>query len=91
LKPSGQEFETLEKKGLSLGKLTIKYLLQSDVIATVLPAMNSVEEVLENVQASGDGLLTEDEERFLQIYREEGDKSFAEILPENDYWITPWK
>jgi aryl-alcohol dehydrogenase-like predicted oxidoreductase len=91
LKPSGRDFETLKKKGLSLGKLTIKYLLQSDVIATALPAMNSVEEVLENVQASGDGPLTEEEEKFLQIYREEGDRSFAKILPENDYWITPWK
>jgi len=91
LKPSDQEFEALEEKGLGIGKLTIKYLLQSDVIATVLPAMNSVEEVLENVQASGDGPLTEDEKRFLQIYREVGDRSFPAILPENDYWITPWK
>lgn len=91
LKPSGADFEALKKSGLSLGKLAIKYLLQSDVIATVLPAMNSVEEVLENVQASGDGPLTEGEEKFLQIYQEEGDRSFATILPENDYWITPWR
>ncbi|MBC8235447.1 aldo/keto reductase [bacterium] len=90
LKPSDQNFEALKKKGLSLGKLTIKYLLQSDVIATALPAMNSVEEVLENVQASGDGPLNEDEEKFLQIYQEEGGRSFPQILPENDYWITPW-
>ena len=91
LKPSGADFEELKRKGLSLGKLALKYLLQSDVIATVLPAMNSAEEVLENVQASGDGPLTEDEEKFLRIYREEGDRSFSKILPEDDYWITPWK
>ncbi len=91
LNPKGREFEELKQKGLSLGKLTIKYLLQSDVVASVMPAMNSVEEVLEDVQASGDGPLTEDEEKFLKIYREEGDRSFSKILPENDYWITPWK
>lgn len=91
LNPKGEAIETLRKKGLSIGKLTIKYLLQSDVIASVLPAMNSVDEVLENVQASGDGPLTPDEEKFLQIYREEAERTFGQILPENDYWITPWK
>jgi len=91
LNPKGEAIEALRKKGLSLGKLAIKYLLQSDVIASVLPAMNSVEEVLENVQASGDGPLTLNEEKFLQIYREEAERDLGEILPERDYWITPWK
>lgn len=91
LNPKGEAIEKLRQKGLSLGKLAIKYLLQSDVIASVLPAMNSVEEVLENVTASGDGPLTSDEEEFLQIYREEAERTFGQILPEKDYWITPWK
>lgn len=91
LKPKGRAFEELEQKGLSIGKLAIKYLLQSDAISSVLPTMNSVEEVLENVRASGDGPLTADEVRFLQKYREEADRTFSKMLPENDYWITPWK
>ena len=91
LKPKGRPFEELQQKGLSIGKLAIKYLLQSDVISSVLPTMNSVEEVLENVRASGDGPLTGEEARFLQEYREEADRTFSKILPENDYWITPWK
>ena len=40
---------------MSLGNLAVKYLLQFDMVSTVLPAMNSVEEVLENCRASGDG------------------------------------
>ena len=91
LTPGGRGFEALKKKGLNTGKLAIKYLLQSDVVSSVMPAMNSVEEILENVQASGDGPLTEEEEAFLQIYREEGDRMFPKILPEQDYWITPWR
>jgi aryl-alcohol dehydrogenase-like predicted oxidoreductase len=91
LLPDGEAFDALRRKGLTLGTLAIKYLLQSDVVTTVTPAMNSVEEVLENVRASGDGPLTEDEERFLQIYREEADRVFPEMLRKENYWVTPWK
>ena len=91
LHPEGEEFEALKAKGLTIGKLAIKYLLQSDFVSTVVPTMNSIEEVLEDVSASGDGPLTADEERFLQIYREEGERIFPEILPEDNYWINPWK
>ena len=61
------------------------------MFSTVLPAINSVEEVLENCRASGDGPLTEDEERFLEIYQEESERAFPELLGDNDYWVTPWK
>ena len=91
LKPSDPALDRLKEKGLRLGKLAIKFLLQSDVVSTALPTMNSVEEVLENVEASGDGPLTEEEEHFIQIYREEALRSFGKIVPERDYWISPWK
>lgn len=78
-------------KGLSLGKLAVKYVLQSDLVSSVLPAMNSVEEVRENAQASGDGPLSEDEERFLQVYREEADRVFPKLLGEDNYWVGPWR
>ena len=91
LHPEGEEFEALEAKGLTIGRLAIKYLLQSDLVSTVVPTMNSIDEVLEDVSASGDGPLTEDEERFIQAYREEGERPFPEIIREDNYWITPWK
>ena len=91
LQPEGEEFEELSRKGLRIGKLAIKYLLQSDIVSCVLPAMNSVEEVLENAQASGDDPLTGEEERFLQIYREEADRVFPEMLREDNYWVKPWR
>lgn len=91
LQPQGQEVEALRRQGMSLGKLAMKYVLQSDVVTCALPAMNSVDEVLENVQASGDGPLTADEQRFLQLYREEADRAFPAILGDNDYWVSPWK
>jgi aryl-alcohol dehydrogenase-like predicted oxidoreductase len=91
LHPEGDEVEALEAKGLTIGKLAIKYLLQSDRVSTVVPTMNSIDEVLDDVSASGDGPLTEDEERFIQIYREEGERTFSEIIPEDNYWINPWK
>ena len=91
LQPPAEKLAELGQPGMSLGNLAVKHLLQYDVVSTVLPAMNSVEEVLENCRASGDGALTEDEERFLEIYREESERAFPELLGDNDYWVTPWK
>ncbi|MEW6751982.1 MAG: hypothetical protein AB1505_13540, partial [Candidatus Latescibacterota bacterium] len=91
LQPQGPEMEALRASGLRLGKLAVKYVLQSGLVSSVLPAMNSVDEVLENVQASGDGPLTAEEERFLQLYRQEADRAFPALLGDNDYWVTPWK
>ena len=68
LQPPTEKLAELVQPGMSLGNLTVKYLLQFDMVSTVLPAMNSmleVLEVLENCRASGDGPLTGDEERFL--------------------------
>lgn len=91
LQPPGRGVEALRQKGLKLGTLAVKYLLQSDLLSTVMPTMNSIDEVRESVSASGAGPLTGDEARFLDTYRTEGDRAFPEMLPENDYWITPWQ
>ena len=91
LRPASDELAALEREGLSLGKLAVKYLLQSDVVSSVLPAMNSVDEVLENVRGSEEGPLTDDEERFLQIYQEEAEQVFPALLREDNHWVTPWK
>jgi len=91
LAPVGEAFEALRERGMTIGKLAIKYLLQSDLVSTVVPSMNSVDEVLEDVSASGSGPLTEEEKQFLQAYREAGERAFPEILPGGNYWIDPWK
>ncbi|MFC1525744.1 aldo/keto reductase [Candidatus Latescibacterota bacterium] len=91
LHPQSEELEALRRKGLTLGKLAVKYVLQSPVVSSVLPAMNSIEEVREDAAASGDGPMTGDEKRFLDIYREEADRVFPEMLREDNYWVGPWQ
>ncbi|MFH1568226.1 MAG: aldo/keto reductase [Gemmatimonadota bacterium] len=91
LHPPCAELAALEARGLSLGRLAVKYLLQSPVVSTVLPAMNSVAEVRENAAASGDGPLTAEEERFLELYREEAARTFPRWLRDDNYWVTPWQ
>ena len=91
LHPESEELAALKRQGLTLGKLAVKYLLQSPVVASTLPTMNSIAEVEENVSASGDGPLTAHEERFLEIYREEAARVFPEMLGEDNYWVKPWQ
>ncbi len=81
----------LEPKGRPFKDLQQKDLLQLGIVSTAMPTMNSVDEVRENVQASKSGPLTQEEAKYLKLYREEGDRAFPGILPENNHWITPWK
>ena len=91
LSPDSDELDRLRAEGLSLGKLAVKYLLQSPIVASVLPAMNSIDEIREDASACGDGPLTEDEKRFLEIYRDEAERVFPEMLRDDNYWVSPWQ
>jgi uncharacterized protein len=91
LQPASAEAAALRRQGLQLARLALKYVLQSDVVSCVLPTMNSVDEVRQNVSASGSGPLTAAEARFIELHREEAERVFPALLGSNDYWITPWK
>ncbi|MBS7610442.1 aldo/keto reductase, partial [Candidatus Bathyarchaeota archaeon] len=90
LTPSAEEVSILKAKGISLGRAAIKALLQSDLVSTVMPTMNSVEEVLDNLNASGSGPPTKEEELLLDLYWKELEKRGKEALG-SQHWLWNWR
>ncbi|MEM2926384.1 MAG: aldo/keto reductase [Candidatus Bathyarchaeia archaeon] len=89
LTPPAEKVSILKAKGLSLGKAAIKALLQSDLVSTVMPTMNSVEEVLDNAGASGSGPLSKEEEFLLDLYWKELEKRGKGALGPQ-HWLWNW-
>jgi aryl-alcohol dehydrogenase-like predicted oxidoreductase len=87
---STEEASILKAKGISLGRAAIKALLESDMVSTVMPTMNSVEEVLDNVKASGLGPLSKDEEHLLDLYWRELEKRGKDALG-SQHWLWNWR
>ena len=73
---------------VSLPVAAIKWVLQSPEISCTIPAMNSIEEVEENVQASGSA-LTDEEIKMLNDVKEK----FNETIEKEDrtwYFFRDW-
>ena len=75
LKPSEADFETLKQKGLTLGKLAIKYLLQFDTVVPVpgIETVENIEEIVEVVEGSWE-LTPQDWQRINNIRDKKGSK-----------------
>jgi len=91
LNPRDPELEDLKRKGLRLGKAILKALLQYPLVSTVMPSMDEVEEVLENVSASGAGALTGEEERLLEGYRRELFSKDPKTVLKEHRWMWNWR
>lgn len=90
LPPPSVEPSHIASRSMNLGKLAIQALLESDLVDSVMPTMNSVEEVLADVQASGAGPLTEDERHFLNHYWLELQRKGKEFLGPHQ-WMWNWR
>ena len=75
-------------RGLSVSIAAIKWVLQSSEISCTIPAMNSIEEVEENIRASGSA-LTDEEIKML----DEVKVKFNETIEKEDrswYFFRDW-
>ncbi len=91
LEPSDPLLAELEGIESSLPQAALRFILEAKEIASTIPAMNSIDEVVENVGATqGDG-LSEMDIRLLQIYAQAADESQGDYLPEKYKWLEEWK
>ncbi len=83
----------VELKGVeaSLPQAALRFILGTKEISSTIPAMNAIDEVVENVGArQGDGLCASDV-RLLQIYAQAAEQSQGAYLPEKYKWLEEWK
>ena len=74
-------------ENISLARATLKFILSNDNISTVIPGMETPEEVSDNVLASGAGKIRKSEINLL----ERSIHGFDSLLPENYLWLKKWK
>ncbi len=91
LEPSDPLRAELKGVEASLPQAALRFILEAKEISSTIPAMNSIEEVVENVGATqGDG-LSEMDIRLLQIYAQAAEQSQGDYLPEKYKWLEEWK
>jgi aryl-alcohol dehydrogenase-like predicted oxidoreductase len=91
LKPSDPWLHNQQETHFSLPQAALKFILGAPQISSTIPAMNSMAEVEENVEALQGKGLSENEARCLQLYNEAAEQSEGEYLPQDYRWLEQWK
>ena len=75
----------------SFPQAALRFSLQSREVCSVIPAMNSIDEVAENVGAGGTEGLSAADVEVLQLYAEAAERSRGSYLPDHYKWLETWK
>lgn len=82
--------ERLQHAELSLPQAALRFVLEAPEIASAIPAMNSLNEVVENVGAvQGDG-MSQAETELLQLWAEAAERAQGAYLPAKYSWLEQW-
>ena len=83
--------EQLQKAELSLPQAALRFVLEAPEIASAIPAMNSINEVVENVGAvQGEG-MSQVETELLQLWAEAAERAEGAYLPAKYAWLEQWR
>ena len=83
--------EQLEGVEASFPQAALRFVLQAREVGSVIPAMNSIGEVVENAGAAqGDGLSAADIE-LLQLYADAAEQAQGIYLPDKYQWLEEWR
>ncbi len=91
LQPSDPLLAELKGVEASLPQAALRLILEAKEISSTIPAMNSIDEIVENVGATQRDGLCESDVRLLQIYAQAAEQSQGAYLPEKYKWLEGWK
>ena len=91
LTPSDPLLEQLKEAEVSLPRAALRFVLENPDICSVLPAMNSIDEVVEDAGASGGDGMSEAEAMTLEIYAAAAEKARGAYLPPGYAWLEQWR
>lgn len=83
--------QQLQQTELSLPQAALRFVLDAPEIASAIPSMNSVNEVVENTGAvQGEG-MSRAETELLQLWAEAAERAEGAYLPAKYAWLEQWK
>lgn len=84
--------QQLQQAELSLPQAALRFVLDTPEIASTIPAMNSLNEVVENTGVvQGEGRMSRAETELLQLWAEAAERAQGAYLPEKYAWLEQWK
>ncbi len=78
-------------RGASYPKAALRYLWQNEDISSVLPTINSVGELWDNLESLWQPKLTKDDKKVLKALSKKADRTFGAYLPEKYKWMEEWR
>jgi len=72
---------------LTLAQASLRYILSNENISMVIPGMETVDEVRENIRVAGSKNFGRLDQKILEKYA----AHFHEVLPENYQWLKCWR
>ncbi len=72
---------------LTLAQASLRYILSNENISIVIPGMETIDEVRENISVAGSNKFGRLEQKILEKYSDH----FHEVLPENYQWLKCWR
>ena len=81
----------LRRDGVSLPRAALRFVMDPPEIASAIPAMNSIDEVVENAGAMEGSGLSAEEAECLQLSAIAAGRSGGAYLPEGYRWLEKWK
>ena len=92
LDPSHPVLQELTDGGTSPHRAALKFTLEPSEFASAIPAMNSIDQVVENCAVIDGGGLSVAAAMLLQFYADAAEESKGKYLPEHYRWLEEeWK
>lgn len=92
LDPSHPVLQELTDGGTSPHRAALKFTLEPSEFASAIPAMNSIDQVVENCAVIDGGGLSVADAMLLQFYADAAEESKGKYLPEHYRWLEEeWK
>lgn len=91
LAPADPRLQPLAGAGINLPQAALQFILQAPEIASAIPSMNSIAEIVQNAAAAQGGGLSAPQGQYLEIHNEAAERSAGQYLPAQYRWLEQWK
>ena len=92
LNPSHPVLQELTDGGTSLPHAALKFVLEASEFSSAIPAMNAIDQIVENCAVIDGGEFSSTDAMLLQLYADAANESKGKYLPEKYRWLEDnWK
>ena len=92
LNPSHPVLQELTDGGTSLPHAALKFVLEASEFSSTIPAMNAIDQIVENCAVIDGGRFSSTDAMLLQLYADAANESKGKYLPEKYRWLEDnWK